>query len=63
MTHSDDRGLILPSKIAPVQVAILTLFGDKEPKVIETANELASKLNFRVNVDDSNKGIGFKAQE
>ncbi len=63
MTHSDDRGLVLPSKIAPVQVAILTLFADKEPKVIEVANELASKLDFRTKVDSSNKGIGFKAQE
>ncbi len=63
MTHSDDRGLILPSKIAPVQVALLTLFSDKEPKVIEVAKELANKLNFRSKVDDSNKGIGFKAQE
>ncbi len=63
MTHSDDRGLVLPSKIAPVQVAILTLFADKEPKVIEVANELATKLNFRSKVDSSGKGIGFKAQE
>ncbi len=63
MTHSDDRGLVLPSKIAPVQVAVLTLFADKEPKVIEVANELAARLNFRVKVDSSNKGIGFKAQE
>lgn len=63
MTHSDDRGLVLPSKIAPVQVAILTLFADKEPKVIEVANELASKLDYRVKVDSTNKGIGFKAQE
>ncbi len=63
MTHSDDRGLVLPSKIAPVQVAILTLFADKEPKVIEVANQLASSLGYRVKVDSTNKGIGFKAQE
>ncbi len=63
MTHSDDRGLVLPSKIAPVQVALLTLFADKEPKVIEVANELANQLDFRTKVDLTDKGIGFKAQE
>ncbi len=63
MTHSDDRGLVLPSKIAPVQVALLTLFADKNPKVLEVANEIATKLNFRTKVDATNKGIGFKAQE
>lgn len=63
MTHSDNKGLVLPSKIAPVQVAILTLFGDKEPKVIETAKILNDKLNFKTKLDSSNKGIGFKSQE
>ncbi len=63
MSHSDDKGLILPSKIAPIQIALLTLFGDKEPKVIEIANELANKLNFKTKIDSTNKGIGFKAQE
>ncbi len=63
MTHSDNKGLVLPSKIAPKQVAVLTLFGDKEPRVIEEAKKIADKLDFRVKVDDSNKGIGYKSQE
>ncbi len=63
MTHSDDSGLRLPSKIAPYQVVIMTLFGDKEPKVIVEANKLAEKLaGLRVKVDSTEKGIGFKAQ-
>ncbi|NQX83427.1 MAG: proline--tRNA ligase [Mycoplasmataceae bacterium] len=61
MTHSDNKGLILPSKIAPFQIVILTLFADKEPKILETANKLHSILDkFKVKIDDSNKGIGFK---
>lgn len=63
MTHSDDKGLILPSKIAPVQIALLTLFADKNPDVLKVANSLAEKLDFKVKVDSSNKGIGFKSQE
>lgn len=63
MTHSDNKGLVLPSKIAPKQVAILTLFGDKEPKVLEVAKEISDRLKFRVQLDDSNKGIGYKSQE
>ncbi len=63
MTHSDDKGLILPSKIAPVQIVIMTLFSDKEKRVLELAKKLSKDLNFRVKIDDSNKGIGFKSQE
>ncbi len=63
MTHSDDKGLILPSKISPSQIVILTLFADKNPKIIEVANELVKKLNCKTKIDFSNKGIGFKSQE
>ncbi len=63
MSHSDNKGLILPSKIAPVQIAILTLFADKEPKVLEVADKLANNLSAKIKIDDSNKRIGFKSQE
>ena len=64
MAHSDDKGLRLPSKIAPFQVAIMTLFADKEPKVLEEANKINDSLKaFRTKLDDSDKGIGFKSQE
>lgn len=63
MTHSDNKGLILPSKIAPVQVAILTVFADKNPNVKEVAQLISNKLNLRTKIDSSDKGIGFKSQE
>jgi len=64
MTHSDDRGLVLPSKIAPQQIALLTIFADKNPEVLKAANELNEKLSsFRTKLDDSDKGVGFKSQE
>lgn len=62
MTHSDNRGLILPSKIAPFQVVIMTLFSDKEPKILETAKDLKSSLNCVLKIDSTNKNIGFKAK-
>jgi prolyl-tRNA synthetase len=65
MTHSDDKGLRLPEKIAPHQVVIETLFADKEPAVKDKALEIYHELSkeLRVKLDDSDKGIGFKSQE
>ncbi len=62
MTHSDDNGLVLPSKIAPYQIAILTIGADKDSKVLNVAKEIKEKLSsFDVKIDDTNKGIGFKS--
>ncbi len=64
LTHSDNNGLVLPSKIAPQQVAILTLFADKDPRVVETAKQISKQIgNTRKVIDDSDKGIGYKSQE
>lgn len=55
MVHSDNRGLVLPPKIAPVQVVIIPIAQKKEG-VLEKANELYSKLKLkgiRVELDDS----------
>lgn len=63
MTHSDNRGLVIPSKIAPVQVVLLTLFADKNPQVKVAAQALKEKLaTFRVKIDLEDKGIGFKSR-
>ncbi|TCS83200.1 proline--tRNA ligase [Tepidibacillus fermentans] len=55
MTHSDDRGLALPPKVAPIQVIIIPILrGDKET-VRTKAHELATELKqagVRVKVDD-----------
>ncbi len=64
MTHSDDRGLVMPSKIAPQEVVIMTLFADNNPEILKVANEVVKKLKGnRVKIDASDKGIGYKAQE
>ena len=63
MVHGDDSGLVLPPKIAPVQVMIVPVMQKKEG-VLEKAAELKGKLGgFRVKVDDSDKSPGWKFAE
>ena len=57
MIHGDDKGLVLPPKVAPTQVVIVPIYKNDEgknsvlPKVEEIRNELESK-DIRVHVDD-----------
>lgn len=62
MVHGDDRGLVLPPKVAPIQVIILPIAMHK-PGVLEKANELMQTLKaagIRVEVDDSDQSAGWK---
>jgi prolyl-tRNA synthetase len=60
MCHSDDQGLVLPPKLAPVQVVIVPIYKTDEEfaatvgKAKEIAGEL-KKLGVRVKVDDDDK--------
>lgn len=49
MTHSDDNGLVLPPKLAPIQVVIIPIYrGDEEfDKVSEVALELQKELRAK----------------
>lgn len=69
MTHSDDNGLVLPPKIAPLQVVIVPIFkGDEQlaaltAKLQPVIDELR-QLGISVKFDDSdNKRPGFKFAE
>ncbi|MEO6904026.1 MAG: proline--tRNA ligase [Bacteroidia bacterium] len=42
MTHSDDKGLVLPPKLAPFQVVIVPIYKNEEQLVL--INELAAKM-------------------
>lgn len=61
MVHGDDNGLILPPRIAPIQVAIIPIAPHKEG-VLEKAGTLFNALNesFRVKLDDSDNSPGWK---
>jgi prolyl-tRNA synthetase len=62
MTHADDKGLVLPIGIAPIQIALLTILSEKEPKVQEVTNRLYQQLRnkYRVSIDNTAAGFGFK---
>lgn len=61
MVHGDDDGLVLPPRIAPIQVAIVPIMQKKEG-VLEQANALKDRLKkqFRVKLDDSDNSPGWK---
>jgi prolyl-tRNA synthetase len=70
MVHSDDEGLVLPPKLAPVQVVIIPLFSKDEAvnnQLLDKAYELSKNLkakNIKVKVDaDDSKRPGFKFAE
>ncbi len=63
MVHGDDSGLVLPPRIAPVQVMIVPIQQKKEG-VLDKAFEIKEVLSgFRVKVDDSDKSPGWKFSE
>lgn len=62
MVHGDDRGLVLPPRVAPIQVVIIPIAAHK-PGVLEKADELFRQLKeagIRVKVDDSDQSAGWK---
>ena len=63
MVHGDNSGLVLPPRVAPVQVAIIPIQQKKEG-VLDKAYELKERLKgFRVKVDDTDKSPGWKFSE
>lgn len=65
MAHGDQRGLVLPPKVAPIQVVIVPVASHK-PGVIEKAKELETTLlglGIRVQVDDRDMSPGWKFNE
>ncbi|MGV2392520.1 UNVERIFIED_CONTAM: His/Gly/Thr/Pro-type tRNA ligase C-terminal domain-containing protein [Campylobacter lari] len=63
MTHGDNRGIIIPPRVAPIQVDIIELFANKEPKVHEFCINLKKILGrkYRTRLDSSDKNPGYKA--
>ncbi|MDI6618438.1 MAG: proline--tRNA ligase [Clostridiales bacterium] len=64
MAHGDDSGLVLPPKIAPVQVVIIPISQHIEG-VLKAANEIKDRLSkiLRVKIDTSDKMPGWKFSE
>jgi len=56
MAHGDDKGLVLPPKVAPMQVVIIPIYKNNNDKenVITKVNEIANILelkNIRIHID------------
>lgn len=65
MVHGDDSGLVLPPKIAPVQVDVIPIMQNKNG-VLNKAYEVKEalvKAGLRVKVDDTDKKPGWKFSE
>ena len=65
MTPGDNNGLVLPPKVAPIQVVVLPIAQHK-PGVLEAANGRNDRLTaagFRVKMDDSDNSMGWKCAE
>jgi prolyl-tRNA synthetase len=67
MVHGDDSGLILPPRVAPIQVIIVPIHGKEadEPTLREVVGNLERSLSrqVRVEVDWSDKRPGWKYNE
>ena len=65
MAHGDQRGLVLPPKVAPVQVVIVPIAA-KKGGVLEKCEEVKAKLSgkcVRVELDDTDASPGWKFNE
>lgn len=65
MVHGDDKGLIIPPKIATNKIVIVPiLFEDSRSKVLEHCRNLANHLKeYGAFVDESDKSPGWKFSE
>ena len=69
MTHSDDNGLVLPPKLAPIQVVIIPIYKNQEQfdEVSKVAHEIKDSLSqtkISVKYDDrENFKPGYKFNE
>ncbi len=66
MTHSDDSGLVIPPRLAPVHVVIIPI-PKPDTQLMEVAEKIKRELegsNLKVNIDeDERKRPGFKFAE
>ena len=65
MTHGDNNGLVLPPKVAPIQVIVVPVAQQKEG-VLDKAYELLDRLKaagIRARIDASNNSMGWKCAQ
>ncbi len=63
MVHGDDKGLVLPPKIAPIEVVIVPIFkSETKEAVMDKCRKIKIRLDksFSVKLDDRDYSPGFK---
>jgi prolyl-tRNA synthetase len=68
MVHGDDKGLILPPLIAPIQIIIIPIYKNNNEKIVKDSAKLVKdsllKSGYRVFVDERNEyTAGWKYNE
>ncbi len=65
MVHGDNSGLVLPPKVAPIQVVVIPVAQHKDGVIAanEAVMERLSKAGFRVKMDASDNSPGWKFAE
>jgi len=59
MIHGDEKGLVFPPEMAPIQVVIIPIRGSSDELVMKTARSIKEKLSgLRVKLDESNSRPG-----
>lgn len=66
MTHSDDQGLVLPWDVCDIQIRVIGINTNKEPKVAKECEAIYQQLikaGYRCDLDTSNDSFGYKIKE
>ncbi len=67
MVHGDEKGLVLPPKVAPTQVILIPVGPwQKNPAILDRLKELQAKLKangLRVRIDQTENTPGYKYNE
>ena len=65
MTHGDNNGLVLPPRVAPIQISVVPV-ASHQPGVLEAAESVKQRLldaGFRAKIDTSENSLGWKCAE
>ena len=65
MVHGDDEGLVLPPRLAPIQVVAIPIQNQKEEvrKAIPKIEKILKESNLRYKIDNSSRRPGWKFSE
>ncbi len=61
--HGDDKGLVFPPEVAPVQVVVIPILFGKSEEITEVCHDVAGRLKekgFRAELDESDERPGAK---